>query len=412
MIKYLIKNPVKWSELELYKFIQTFNLSFDTEIFNYLNAPSNEIAFIRTLKPVERDIYERLSLANYNDDNELLEAVYLFAEEVMRDKTKNLLSESLKEINQVDIFETLEKVLDGTKKVLDSTKIEEKNYYKEFLENLYRKMINDEELIVSNILTDFFTFIETELTIIGARPSIGKTALGLCIMLELCPNISIDFISGEMPISSILSRMAAYELNIPVSRIKTGRLSEHEYDLIADKIKEFEENENLNLYEAFDLRKIKRIISNSDSKMFIIDYAQLIKTGNKERRLEVAEVGRELKLICNSKRKIGILLSQIKRDASNRRPILSDLKESGDLEQDANNVIFIHRATEAMTDEEKNDLGDDELETTELIFAKYRDNERGKIVNCRFRKGKFYPYEMTYSGTPTIDNRVDDDVPF
>jgi hypothetical protein len=56
MIKYLIKNPVKWSELELYKFIQTFNLSFDTEIFNYLNSPSNEIAFIRSLKPVERDI--------------------------------------------------------------------------------------------------------------------------------------------------------------------------------------------------------------------------------------------------------------------------------------------------------------------------------------------------------------------
>lgn len=421
MIKYLIKHPQKWSELELYNYIPTFNLTFDDKILNYLNAPTNEIAFIRSLKPVEREIYERLELVYYNDDNELLDSVFLFAENIMRDKAHALFSKNLSKINEYDIGDILEDTIKEGQEILNGFTIEsQEDPYDEAIENVRKKMLNDYELIFSQILTEFFVFSETELTVIGARPSVGKTALALCIMLELCPNISIDFFSAEMPISTILYRLASYQLGLNTVRIKNGKLTGHEFDLLEEKIIEYKNNPNINLYEAHDLRKILRIISNSDSKMFIVDYAQLITTGHQDRRIEVDKVVRELKLIANSKKKIGVLLSQVGREASVKRPTLKDLKETGGLEEHANNVVLIHSIIDALSEDEKALLSQDELEECELIIAKYRDGDRGVIIKCKRVKGKFLPlvesdtFDEPFNNDLLNEKKGDDDgdIPF
>lgn len=429
MIKYLIKNPNKWRELELYRFIHAFNYSFDALVFEYLNNPTSEIAFIRSLKPVEREIYDRLEVDTYNDDNELLEAVYLFAENVMREKTSTLLRDKLTEINNVDIFETLEAINTESDNILKSSKIDAVNYFDEWQKELLRKAAGDITIIESQIVKDV-PFLAGELSIVAARPSMGKTALALSLLLEKCKDFKVLFISSEMPVKRIIDRLVSYDTQIATRRITTGRLTEIEIQQVIESKNRLEENESIILDYCESIRKAKRVISNSDAQLVIVDYLQLLKSDIKaERRLQVAEMSRDFKRIAVNKDVAVILLAQINREtvkSETKRPSLANLAESAAIEQDADNVIFIHRPPYYAPPEVQNSMSAEELAETELVIAKQRDGLRG-IKKCMFIKGRFYPedtyveddkeddkdiFEAEVYDTTIENDRIDDFVPF
>ena len=119
MIRYLINNPTKWQELELFRFLHTFSTPFDRQILDYLNSPTNEKAFLKGLNPINRAYYNNLEIVDYNDDNELLSECYLLAEKSMLDNTSLLLRRITKELPNRDVFESLEDLKDSTELILE-----------------------------------------------------------------------------------------------------------------------------------------------------------------------------------------------------------------------------------------------------------------------------------------------------
>lgn len=409
MLKYLINNPSKWSSLELYKYIQGFGFSFDKQILDYLNAPSTEAGFLLTLSPTEREIYKRLEAQSFNDDNELMDNVFLFAEGIMRKQTSELLAGAISEIDNIDIFETLEGLAEKSNKILESAAIEEDNFFDDWEQELRKKVAGDLLLIESSIIKNV-PFIAGELTILAARPSMGKTAMALSLLLEKSKDFKTLFISSEMPVKRIIDRLVSYATGIDTRRITTGRLQSYELNLVLEAKNELEKNDNIELAYCENIRKVKRVISNSSSRLVMVDYLQLIKSDIKaERRLQIAEMSRDFKRLSVAKNVPLILLAQINRatlQSENKRPGLENLAESAAIEQDADNVIFIHRPPYYLAEEFKKEMSAEELSETELIIAKQRDGLRG-VGNCQFIKGRFYPMnEQPKEQTLELDDFV------
>ena len=411
MIKYICQNKQKWDELELFRYLNDFDLSFDKKILDYLNdSTMTEYAFLRTLTETERSMYENIELESYNDDNELLDAVYLFAEKIMRKKTTSLLTDSLSNIKDRDIFETLESLSESSKTILENSVLEDEDFFKDWQTELDRKMNNEVTILESKIIKDV-PFLSSEMTIIAARPSMGKTALALSLLLEQSENYKILFISSEMPVKRIIDRLVSYDTRISTRRITMGKLTGFEYDRVVESKERLEKNESIELAYCESMRKAKRVISNSNADLVIVDYLQLLKPSIKaERRLQIAEMSRDFKRIAVAKDIPVVLLAQINRATMNtesKRPNLSNLAESAAIEQDADNVVFIHRPSYYLEEEEKQMLLESDLAISELIVAKQRDGERG-VKFCRFDKGRFYPVE------DSNQNQYDDkeDAPF
>lgn len=392
MIKYLIQNPKKWNGLKLHQVIHSFGTTYDKSIFNYLENPTSENGFLRTLNPTEREIYHNLELSYYNDDVQCLDDAYLFTESLMRLEAKAMIQKALLDFDSNDIFDVLDSIKKEAESILQKAAIEHVNHYNEFKTELQKRINGEFKIIQSNILKEI-PFLGGEITVIGARTGMGKTALALSIVLELCRDYKICTISAEMSVKRLLSRLASYELNISAKRINTGKVTEHEKQLIFDKIDEFENLDTLEMHYAKDIRKIKRIINNSDCELFIIDYLQLLSSDEKDDYKRIGSISQDLKALAVIKDIPIVELAQLSREstkADDKRPTLTSLAKSGQIEQDANNIVFIHRPSYYYSKDIKNTLSDEDLEETELIIAKQRDGEL-KTDNIRFVKGKFLP---------------------
>ena len=223
-----------------------------------------------------------------------------------------------------------------------------------------------------------------DLTIIAARPSVGKTALALNIGSFHCEYGGTTHIfSLEMSAKLLLQRMLSSIGNIDLHKWKTMNFSIEDYDKSMNAIGKIS-TWNLEIHEkARSINQITSTIRNSvfnqpDQKhLVIIDYLQLIQSSDRyERRdLEVGALTRELKLLALELNIPIILLSQLSRGVEqrqNKRPILSDLRESGNIEQDADVVGFLYR-------EDYYDHHTDQQNITELILSKHRNGPTGSI---------------------------------
>jgi len=238
-------------------------------------------------------------------------------------------------------------------------------------------------------------FQNGELIVLAARPGIGKSAFALNVASEAsdATNAHIAFFSLEMGIDQLLMRLYAAHSGISLSKIRGGNLSEDEFaKLNVAKIKLDKYNIYLDDAGATDIdeiitvcRKLKR-----DSKLdlIIIDYLQLITTTRRTgtRAEEVAKITRQLKMMARELQVPVLALSQLSREIERRddkRPVLSDLRESGSIEQDADIVMFLHReptkADEDTTRRARN-------LATELIVAKNRQGMTDSI-NLIFHGG-------------------------
>ncbi len=194
---------------------------------------------------------------------------------------------------------------------------------------------------------------EEELTIIGARPGIGKTTFALQISYNIAKNgIVVAIISLEMSETQIVQKLISRVSNVDSNKLRTGNLNILEQEKIAiaeGKISNLSFFINTKARSIQEIETYARKLKNKNNLgLLIIDYIQLVKSKTKFncREQEVAEISRSLKLL-SMELKIPIIgLCQLNRNAARTEPTLADLRESGAIEQDADNVIFLYKENE------------------------------------------------------------------
>lgn len=237
----------------------------------------------------------------------------------------------------------------------------------------------------------------SDLVIIAARPAMGKTAfvLSMARNMAVVHKQPIAVFSLEMSSIQLVNRLIASETELGSEKIKTGRLTEDEWGQLHSRIKALIEApilvDDTPALSIFELRaKCRRLKQKYDIKVLIIDYLQLMTAGadmRGNREQEVSMISRQLKIIAKELKIPVLALSQLNRGVELRtgdakKPMLSDLRESGAIEQDADMVLFIHRPEKygITTDSEGNDLRG----LADIIIAKHRNGAVGE-VRLRFR---------------------------
>ncbi len=230
-----------------------------------------------------------------------------------------------------------------------------------------------------------------ELIVLAARPGIGKTSLAMNIALHVAgkENRAVAVFSLEMPSVQLLTRMLATHARVDMKKLRGGRLSPADEERIQQAANELY---GLKFYvddsgglSSFDLRAKARRLKQKEPSLglIVIDYLQLMHQKGKveSRQLEVSEISRGLKQLSKELDVPVMALSQLNRKVEERKggkPMLSDLRESGAIEQDADVVMFIHREDEDAEDGAPPPPGRTAI-PVELIVAKQRNGPVGSI---------------------------------
>lgn len=250
----------------------------------------------------------------------------------------------------------------------------------------------------------------SDLIIIAARPAMGKTAFVLSMAKQMAIDYSIPvaIFTLEMANVQLVKRLISNIASLDGEKIKSGQLTDVEWERLNSSIRSaysaplyLDETPGLSITEL--RTKARRLVREKGVKMIIIDYLQLMnaagmKLGSREQ--EVSTISRSLKALAKELNIPVIALSQLNRSTETRedkRPILSDLRESGAIEQDADMVCFIHRPeyyTKSTVDANNNDIRG----LAELIVAKHRSGAVGD-VKLRFvsKYAKFENWEESYA---------------
>tara|TARA_R110002049_G_scaffold47793_2_gene138006 strand:- start:2219 stop:3769 length:1551 start_codon:yes stop_codon:yes gene_type:complete len=245
----------------------------------------------------------------------------------------------------------------------------------------------------------------SDLIIVAARPGMGKTALTLSMARNMAVkyNIPVAFFSLEMSSVQLITRLISSETGLSSEKLRTGKLEKHEWEQLNVKVKTLESAplfiDDTPSLSIFDLRaKARRLASQHGIKMIMIDYLQLMTAGGTQkggnREQEISTISRNLKALAKELSVPVIALSQLSRAVETRggskRPILSDLRESGAIEQDADIVSFIYRPEYYKIDEWDDDEHSPTQGQAEFIVAKHRN---GGLENIRLKfignQGKF-----------------------
>lgn len=224
-----------------------------------------------------------------------------------------------------------------------------------------------------------------QLVIVAARPAIGKSTLGLDIArhASLKNGLTSVVFSLEMSRNEIAMRLLSAEAQVPLHHMRSGMMSDREWDKLApmmgtahDAPMFIDDSPNLTLMEI--RAKCRRLKQRHDLRLVVIDYLQLMTSGKRveNRQQEVSEFSRSLKLLAKELDVPVVAISQLNRGAEQRvdkKPMLSDLRESGSLEQDADIVILLHR--EDAYERESPRAGE-----ADFIIAKHRNGPTATIT--------------------------------
>lgn len=259
----------------------------------------------------------------------------------------------------------------------------------------------------------------SDLIIIAARPAMGKTAFVLSMAKNMAVNYNtpLAIFSLEMSNLQLVNRLISNTCELEGEKIKSGRLTTMEWDQLMSRIKHLysaplyiDDTPSLSIFEL--RTKARRLVREHDIKMIIIDYLQLMnasgmKFGSREQ--EVSMISRSLKQLAKELNIPIVALSQLNRSVENRtdgkRPQLSDLRESGAIEQDADIVCFIHRP-EYYLKSGIDGEGRDVRGLAQFIIAKHRSGSVGDI-DMRFRN-KFARFEnWTDESGGVVENTVE-----
>ncbi len=224
-----------------------------------------------------------------------------------------------------------------------------------------------------------------QMVIIAARPAMGKSTLGLdiCRAASIHHNMTSVIFSLEMTRNEITMRLLSAEARIPLNHMRNGHMNDEDWAKLARKMGEvssaplfIDDSPNMTMMEI--RAKARRLKQRHDLRLIVIDYLQLMSSGKKveSRQLEVSEFSRQIKLLAKELEVPIVALSQLNRGAEQRadkRPMMSDLRESGSIEQDADMVILLHR--EDAYEKESTRPGE-----ADVIVAKHRNGPTRDIV--------------------------------
>ncbi len=316
--------------------------------------------------------------------------------------------------------EVIEEAYDETKDVFDLLDSAESKLYEVAQGNLKRSSESAGDLVIKALKkiqdlsnkTDGFSGIPSgftkldqltsgwqasDLIIIAARPGMGKTALTLSMARNIAvgQNIPVAFFSLEMSSVQLITRLISSETGLTSEKLRTGKLEAHEWHVLSTKVKDLEKAplyiDDTPSISIFDLRaKARRLSSQYGIKLIIIDYLQLMTAGGAKgagnREQEISTISRNLKALAKELDVPVIALSQLSRNVESRpghkRPQLSDLRESGAIEQDADIVSFIYRPEYYKIMEWDDEAGTSTAHQGEFIVAKHRN---GGLDNIRLK---------------------------
>jgi replicative DNA helicase len=244
---------------------------------------------------------------------------------------------------------------------------------------------------------------KSDLIILAARPSMGKTALALNIARNIAVefNKPIAFFSLEMSSVQLVTRLISSETYLPADKLRRGDLADYEWQQLNSRIAPLVKArlyiDDTPQLSIFELRaKCRRLKQQHDIQMVFVDYLQLMTSGGENRgnrEQEISNISRSLKSLAKELDVPVLALSQLSRNVESRpgskKPILSDLRESGAIEQDADMVIFIYRPEYyGMTEDSE---GNSTAGQAVVSIAKHRNGKLGD-VNLRF-VGQFARFE-------------------
>lgn len=408
--------------LKIFKVLEDFhqkqkNISIET-VKNYIpDIQSNTLKGLSL--QIDQIVFSKDIFKNYL---ETLQELYLRRELFKITQSKNTEATSFETSNNVkDIF------LDLEKKLFDLSNFNKDSYeFKDFatvtkssiklVEKAFKKKGKYSGVVSGfNDLDNMLGGLQnSDLVILAGRPSMGKTALATNIAFNAAKFYSSEEEKGsvvmfslEMSAEQIGLRILAEQSKIPSDKLRKGELTENDSIALSETYKDihnlkffFDDSPNLTVSELRS--KLRRYKNNYNIKLVLIDYLQLIKPeGNKDNRVnELSEITRNLKQLAKEFDLPVVSLSQLSRQVESRddkRPLLSDLRESGSIEQDADVVMFIYRESYYLQRNEptrgpdesqesyqkKHDAWKDRNEEVfnkaELIIAKQRNGPTGKV---------------------------------
>ena len=249
--------------------------------------------------------------------------------------------------------------------------------------------IQSQDSLITGLDTGYLTLNKylngwqnSDLVIIGARPATGKTAFCLNLVTNIIrQNVPCAVFSLEMSSKQLVDRLISNVSNIEAYRLKSGDLTESNWTTLHTQQWTFplyiDDTASLNILD-FKARA-RRMVRDLGVKFIVVDYLQLMTTydtGNREQQL--GSISRGLKATAKELNIPIIALAQLSRDVekSNRLPMLSDLRESGSIEQDADIVMFLHNQTDPMN----------EIVEVSVVVAKHRAGQVG-LIDFEFNKG-------------------------
>lgn len=405
----LIEKSKEIIESEIEEISEEDKIVFET-IFELYKTEDN----ITSLK-VKKTIKSKWNL-NYND-------YFLHINEIIKSNKKDITFENIiKDIKdtykKIKLLENLvntsndfdansyDMLVDSLNKNIDKLSSGKKLSNKqEQFNNFREKLHKARENFGNNKLSGFRTYIEDldnfclgideeSFNIVAARPAMGKSAFILSIIanhIKYETNETLVVFSLEMPADQLISRVAAILSNVTLSKIRSGNLNDKEFQNILKYIDIIEKSnliiEDESTVTIFDITdKLKDLKRKQNISAVFIDYLQLINghSGVTDRRLVVDEISRRSKLLAKEIKAPIFALSQLNRkleERADKRPMLSDLRESGGLEQDADRVMFIHRQSVYDNKDVKKTKEADEIteDISEIILAKNRNGSVGTV---------------------------------
>lgn len=297
-----------------------------------------------------------------------------------------------------DGTEDVEDIMNGAeKKIFDLIQNKNKSGFSPIKDVLIESITKLEELYnrkqhITGVATGFseLDYMTTglhgsELILLAARPAMGKSAFALNIAANAAikTNVPVAIFNLEMSKEQLVDRILSSEAMVDSNKIRTGKLEEEDWGKVANVLGTLSES-NIFIDDTpgitvMEIRnRCRKLKIEKDIGLVIIDYLQLVQGSNKRngtREQEIAEISRSLKIMAKELNVPVIALSQLSRAVEQRedhRPMLSDLRESGSIEQDADIVMFLYRDDYYNKDSEDKDL-------TEVIIAKHRGGSTGKV---------------------------------
>ena len=336
---------------------------------------------------------------------------------------KSVLRNLIKTANEIielgyNPTEDVEDIMDGAeKKIFDIMQRKNTKSYTPIKDVLVESFTNLEKLYnqkqhVTGVPTQFYDLDDktaglhgSELILVAARPAMGKTAFALNIATNaaLRANVPVAIFSLEMSKDQLVNRILCSEAMVDSNKVRTGKLDEEDWTKLAEAIGPLSEAgvyiDDTPGISVMEIRtKCRKLKMEKNIGLVVIDYLQLISGSNKRngsREQEISEISRSLKVLAKELNVPVIALSQLSRAVEQRddhRPMLSDLRESGAIEQDADIVMFLYRDDYYNKESAEKDIA-------EVIIAKQRGGSTGTV--------KLY-WMGNYTKFVNIERRFDD----